>query len=120
MGCCQSISMLKKPSTKIGNQQPWQEEAKTLFFQEGLKIGKIAETLGVTRKTISTYLTKQPGFEEEKVKRKADNQEKRKVYQKSWVKEKRKRVSAEGSFIEAALLKKQHIIDVMVLSADRH
>lgn len=93
----------------------WRDEAKLLYFTERKTIVEISEILGKTRKTISIYLSSQDGIEEEKKKRKAENQEKRKRSQKAWEKT-RKRGSG---LVEAALLKRQHIIDVRVLSSEK-
>lgn len=94
----------------------WQEEAKKLYFIDHKKIIEIAELLGKTRKTISTFLSKQEGFQEEKARRKIKNREKRKEYKIDWEKRKKQ----ERSFIEASSLKRQHEIDVRVLSADKY
>jgi len=93
----------------------WKEEANKLYYQEQMKITQIADLLGITRKTISVYLQSQPGFEGEKNRRKVSNSEKRPEYKRNWNKKKR----AKASELEAALLKRQHEIDVMVLSYER-
>lgn len=94
----------------------WYDEAKRLFFCENKKILEIAETVGKTRKTVSAFLSSQPGFDDEKKRRKAEKKQKRKQYQKSWEKN-RKRGSG---IVEAALLKRQHEIDVRVLSSEKY
>lgn len=94
----------------------WKEEAKRLYFVEHKKITEIAEMVGKTRKTISTFLSTQKSFEKEKERRKTENKEKRTQYKKDWEKNRR----SERSFIEAACLKRQHEIDVMVLSSERY
>ena len=103
--------------TKMGN---WQDEAHHLYFKEHKSITEIAGMLDKARKTVSIFLSNQEGFNEEKDRRKTSNQCKRKEYQKSWDQQHRKRQSSEAEFISAKLMKRQHEIDVMVLSADRH
>ena len=92
----------------------WKEKAKELYFIEHKKITEISALLGKTRKTISTFLSTQQGFEEEKERRKIANQEKRVEYKKTWEKKNR-----QGS-IDGYLLKRQHEVDVRVLSAEKY
>ncbi len=93
----------------------WKNEAEKLFFNEHKKITDIAKQLDMTRKTISEYLQTLSGFTDEKERRKADNQEKRSEYKRTWEQTHR------GSYKEdeAAMLKRQHNIDVAVLSYER-
>ncbi len=91
----------------------WQDQVKDLYFKEHLKITDIANKLGITRKTISTYLSGCPGFKEEKERRKIENKAKRPEYKKNWDKENR-------GLVEAARLKRQHEIDVAVLSSEKY
>lgn len=93
----------------------WKEEASRLYFVEHMKISLIADKLQKTRKTISEYLQSQPGFKEEKDLRKAENAEKRPEYKRSWERKNR----YENSELDNALLKRQHNIDVSVLSHER-
>lgn len=92
----------------------WKEKARDLYFKEHKKITEIADILDKTRKTISTFLSTQEGFENEKARRKVENKEKRAVYKKDWEKKNR-----QGS-IDGYLLKRQHEIDVRVLSSEKY
>lgn len=92
----------------------WQDRARDLYFIEHKKIKDIAELLSKSRKTISTFLSSQEGFVNEKERRKRENQAKRSDYKKDWEKKNR-----QGS-IDGYLLKRQHEIDVRVLSAEKY
>lgn len=94
----------------------WKDEANKLYFTEKLPIIVIAEKLGKTRKTISVYLQEQDGFKEEKERRKAENHAKRPEYKKTWEQTNRGSNFKED---EGAMLKRQHNIDVAVLSYER-
>lgn len=94
----------------------WQNEVKKLYFLECKGIVEISEIVGKTRKTVSTFLSKQPGFMEEKERRKAENKEKRKTYQRNWEKNRKRGIG----LVEAAQLKRQHEIDVRILSAEKY
>lgn len=91
----------------------WREKAFHMFFKEHMKIVEISKKLNRTRKTISTFLSAHEGYEAEKERRKKVNQEKRKEYKSNWEKSNRK-------LIESACLKRQHNIDVAVLSAEKY
>lgn len=117
MGCCQDISTPKMNPTKIYG---WKEKVIILYFQEKLSISEIASKLEMRLPTISEFLSKHPEYAEEKEQRKKVNKERRKEYQRNWDRFNRKRPTSEESFIEGSLLKRQHMIDVIVLSADRH
>lgn len=93
----------------------WKGEAERLFFIDHLKISEIACKLGKTRKTISEHLQTFSGFVEEKERRKAANKEKRPEYKKVWEQNNRRSPKED----EAAMLKRQHNIDVAVLSYER-
>ena len=77
-------------------------------------MNEIADTLDKSRKTISTFLSTQIGFKEEKERRKVENQKKRAGYKRDWEKKNR-----QGS-IDGYLLKRQHEIDVRVLSSEKY
>lgn len=93
----------------------WKSEAERLFLIDHQKISDIALKLEKTRKTISEYLQALPGFNEEKERRKVVNSEKRPEYKRNW--EQNNRNSPKED--EAAMLKRQHNIDVAVLSYER-
>lgn len=117
MDNCHDFVMPENNPTKMGNLGNWKEKAYIKFFLQNKKIIDIASELGKTRKTISTYLSTFPEYQDEKERRKFENKERRKVSQKEWDRTKRNR---NDSFVEGALLRRQHFIDVAVLSADRH
>ncbi len=96
----------------------WQEEALNLFFNQHKKISEIGQTLGKTRKTISVFLSSKEGFKEEKDRRKTENKEKRKQDKEEY--EKTKRNTGSLGPYEKSILKRQHEIDVRVLSADKY
>ena len=91
----------------------WNEKALNLY-SEGKKINEIAEELKLTRKTVSKYINSLPcsTLSSAKNKRKEINSERRKKQKKAY----RDRTS-EG---QKAQLKRQHEIDVMVLSSERY
>ena len=96
----------------------WKYRAKDLYFTEHKKITEIAKLLNKDRKTISTFLSSQEGFKGEKERKKTENEEKRGGYKKNWENKNRKSGSL-GEF-EKSILKRQHEIDVMILSADKY
>lgn len=108
------------PPTKMSNKGvglvDYRKKAYEMFFNEHKKIIEIAEILGKNRKTISTFLSTQDGFIEEKDRRKLGNKQIRKEYKADWEKRNRKNTGT----IDAEILKRQHRIDVAVLSADRY
>ncbi len=88
----------------------WKKEALSLY-KEGHKITTIANRLGKSRKTVSEYINRLPELQKVNAARKEQSEEKRKVYKRNW-----KRSAAR----DAALLKRQHEIDVMVLSREQY
>lgn len=93
----------------------WHDKARVLYFDEHKSINDLAELLGKSRKTISTFLCTQANFEKEKERRKAENRGNRSEYKKEWEKKNRK-----NNTIDGYLLKRQHEIDVRVLSAEKY
>lgn len=88
----------------------WKEEA-VLLYRSGKKITDIAEELGKSRKTISNYINSLPELQEMNSVRKQQSKENRKQYKSQW---------KRNSVVEAAMLKRQHDIDVMVLSREQY
>ena len=97
----------------------WKRTAEELFFISNEKINDIAISLGVSRKSVSAHLKECDGFLEEKQRRKAVNAGKRKEYQADWDKRNRGRGGHGAALLEGQLLRRQHEIDVKVLSCER-
>ena len=93
----------------------WKKEAQDLFFDKKLSINEISLRLLKSRKCISGYLKTLPGYIEKKESGKLKNQNMRKDYKRNW--DKTKRVRKYN--IDYLMLKRQHDIDVQVLSHDR-
>ena len=95
----------------------WKDKAYMLYFVEHRKINDIAKLVGKSRQSVSAFLNTK-NIDAEKERRKDIS----KIKQKKRNKANMRRVRTEGksSLIEYALLKRQHIIDVNVLSRERH
>ncbi|WP_455089075.1 hypothetical protein [Peptoanaerobacter stomatis] len=95
----------------------WKNKAYELYFTEHRKINDIAKLIGKSRQSVSAFLNTK-NIDEEKERRKDIS----KIKQKKSNKANMRRVRREGksSLIEYVLLKRQHIIDVNVLSRERH
>lgn len=98
------LKMNKKLSDEEIIKKIWGE------YEKGERVGVIAKTLGVTRKTVSKHISKCPNLEYINKVRKAISKEKRKEY---------KRQQKKAAAFDAAYLKRQHEIDVRVLSSER-
>ncbi|MGP1567502.1 MAG: hypothetical protein ACTTHM_02175 [Peptoanaerobacter stomatis] len=95
----------------------WKDKAYELYFVEHRKINDIAKLIGKSRQSVSAFLNTK-NIDAEKERRKDIS----KIKQKKRNKANMRKVRTEGksSLIEYALLKRQHIIDVNVLSRERH
>lgn len=114
-------AMSKSKPTKMLNSQEveimeWKEQAKKLFFEEHLSIVDISVLVKKTRQTVATHLALIDGYEEEQSNRKQINKAKRDGYKKKWDKDNRQRGLGDA---EKAILKRQHDIDVQVLSNEK-
>lgn len=89
----------------------WKTEALKLY-QTGSKITDIAKRIGKSRKTISKYINSLPDLTAINAARRDAGIKKRREYKRNW-----KRRSSD---VDAALMKRQHNIDVMVLSRERY
>lgn len=96
----------------------WKDKAYNLYFNEHKSINEISKIVGRSRQSVSAFLNAQNNISDEKqnrktlsgIKRKKDNLENmRKV-----------RKQRRNKVVENALLKRQHVIDVNVLSRERH
>jgi hypothetical protein len=95
----------------------WKDKAYELYFVEHRKINDISKLVGKSRQSVSAFLNTK-NIDEEKEKRKAVS----KIKQRESNNANMRRVRREdkSSLIEYSLLKRQHIIDVNVLSRERH
>lgn len=95
----------------------WKVEARKLFFEEKKSIKEIADGIGVSRQSISGYLKKLPGYQQERSDRKADNAVKRKEYKK----EKNRQYREDyRSRVTPETIKREHDIAVMILSHEKY
>lgn len=96
----------------------WKEKA-SKYYNDGLKISDIALLLEVSRQSISAFLKSQPGFQQEKERRKAENARKRRIY-----KTDRQRIyRAEQGInmqVSAETMKREHELAALELSRERY
>lgn len=89
----------------------WKEEAVTLYTA-GIKITKIAEMVNKSRKTVSEYINSLSNLDAVKDIRKELKKNERKEQKRTW--------KAKFTEAEKAQLKRQHDIDVTVLSREKY
>ncbi|MBQ7974593.1 MAG: helix-turn-helix domain-containing protein [Clostridia bacterium] len=89
----------------------WRETAFELFFSEHLKIIQIADIVGVSRQTVSSYLKECADFEKEVEWRKRQHADTRRY---------KKMIFMRDSRTEAAVLRREHEQAVRELSAERY
>ena len=89
----------------------WKTEALKLY-QAGIKITDIAKRIGKSRKTVSEYINSLSDLAVINAARKDAGMKKRREYKRDW--------KRRSSAVDAALLKRQHNIDVMVLSREHY
>ena len=87
----------------------WKEEA-AFLYKNNIKVKDIAKALNLSRKTVSKFLNSLSGTDELKKERKELSMIKRKIYKKNY---------AKNNEAIAHMLKRQHEIDVRVLSSER-
>lgn len=87
----------------------WKEEA-AFLYKNNIKVKDIAKALNLSRKTVSKFLNSLSGSDELKKERKNIAITKRKIYKKNY---------AKNNEAIAHMLKRQHEIDVRVLSSER-
>ncbi len=92
----------------------WHEQASSMFKSGEKTINDIAAELGLSRKTVSKYINSLPCsvIEDAKNIRKSINVDKRK--------EQKKAYKDKTSEVQKAQLKRQHEIDVMILSSEKY
>ena len=91
----------------------WQELAKEYYFESHLSINEIVELTSISRQSVSAYLKNQPGFIEEKERRKNENKIRRKEYKREKNREYR---SAASMPVTAESIRREHEIAAMILS----
>lgn len=96
----------------------WQMRAKALFFVDKLNIVQIADIIGVSRKTVSKYLSSLEGFEKEKQQRKLFNKDKRKDYKREWDRSHRR--NTISSTVSGDTLRREHELAVIELSREKY
>lgn len=87
----------------------WKEEA-VFLYKNNIKIKDIAKALNLSRKTVSKFLNSLSSTDEFKKERKELSRIKRQIYKKNY---------AKNNEAIAHMLKRQHEIDVRVLSSER-
>lgn len=87
----------------------WKEEA-AFLYKNNIKVKDIAKALNLSRKTVSKFLNSLSGTDELKKARKEISRIKRQIYKKNY---------AKNNEAIAHMLKRQHEIDVRVLSSER-
>ena len=95
----------------------WKDKAYELYFTEHKKINEISKIVGKSRQSVSAFLNTK-NIISEKEKRKAASKIKQRESNKANMRKVRRNI--DSSFVESALIKRQHIIDVNVLSRERH
>ena len=96
----------------------WKKEAIKLFFEEKKSIVEIAMKVGVSRKSISTYLQEVPGYSEERQRRKEENGKNRKEYQREW--DRKNRSGSRYTSISSDTMRREHDLAALILSRERH
>lgn len=87
----------------------WKEEA-VFLYKNNIKIKDIAKALNLSRKTVSNFLNSLSSTDEFKKERKELSRIKRQIYKKNY---------AKNNEAISHMLKRQHEIDVRVLSSER-
>lgn len=91
--------------------ESWKAKAADMFFGSGSKIIDIAEEVGKSRQTVSTFLQSCGGYDAELRRRKEENAARRKYKKMIW---------ARDSRTEAAVLRREHEQAVRELSAEKY
>ena len=95
----------------------WKDKAYELYFTEHKKINEISKIVGKSRQSVSAFLNTK-NIIAEKEKRKTASRIKQRESNKANMRKVRRNI--DSAFVESALIKRQHIIDVNVLSRERH
>lgn len=95
----------------------WREDCFRMFFQDGAKITDISDATGVSRQSISAYLSRQPGYDKERQRRKDSNAVRRLEYKRQKNREYRSAVHDE---VTAETMKREHDMAAAILSRERY
>lgn len=95
----------------------WREDCFTMFFRDGAKITDISDAIGVSRQSISAYLSRQPGYDEERQRRKDSNAVRRREYKRQKNREYRSVVHDE---VTAETMKREHDMAAAILSREKY
>lgn len=112
--------MPKSNPTKMGSDSmsnEWRIRAKALFFNEKLNIVQIADIVGVSRKTVGSYLASIDGYETERENRKLISKAKRKEYQREWDRKNRNTINYG---VQGEVIRREHELAVMELSHEKY
>lgn len=100
-----------------GKMTDWKAEARRHYFIHQLNINQVAELVGKSRKSVSTYLASLNCFQMEKERRKSSNAAKRKDYKREWD---RKHWVTINYNVTGDTLRREHEQAVMELSRERY
>lgn len=93
----------------------WRATSQERFFNGNKSIEEIAHETGISRQSISAYLKKQPGYKEERERRKAQNAAARKDYKR----EKNRQYRAMGA-VTAETIRREHDVAALILSREKY
>ena len=110
--------MPKRMWTKMGSENKWKEKARE-YYSDGLKITDIEALLGVSRKSISTYLKSLPDYEQIKDKRRKESDKRRREYKTKKQKDYRSQNFSAGA-VTTESIRREHELAVMELSREKY
>lgn len=93
----------------------WKKEAEECFFGKHLSIKKIADRTGISRQSISGHLKQQPGYKEERERRKKANAEARREYKR----DKNREYRAMGA-VTSETIRREHDVAAFILSREKY
>lgn len=100
--------------------QDWKGQAEALFYLQKKSIREISEATGVSRKSISGHLTRTPGYEAERSRRKQEHAAGRKDYKREWDREHRSAAACYGGPVTAETIRREHDVAALVLSREKY
>lgn len=104
--------------TKMGSKNDWKEKARE-YYSDGLKITDIEVLLGISRKSISTYLKGLPDYEQIKEMRRNESNKRRREYKTKKQKEYRKQ-NFSAYTVTGESMRREHELAVMELSREKY
>ena len=102
----------------MGSKNNWKEKARE-YYSDGLKITDIEALLGVSRKSISTYLKSLSDYEQIKDKRRKESDKRRREYKTKKQKDYRSQKFSAGA-ITTESIRREHELAVMELSREKY